>query len=58
MVYSREEPVKTGEIERLEEIREAEAPKRRSIPASNAFVPPSAGLLIASEVVRDLTGSW
>lgn len=58
VVYSREEPVKTGEIERLEEIREAEAPKRRSIPASNAFVPPSAGLLIASEVVRDLTGSW
>ena len=56
VVYSREEPVKTGEIERLEEIREAEAPKRRSIPASNAFVPPSAGLLIASEVVRDLTG--
>ena len=58
VVYSREEPVKTREIERLEEIREAEAPKRRSIPASNAFVPPSAGLLIASEVVRDLTGSW
>ena len=58
VVYSREEPVKTGDIERLEEIREAEAPKRRSIPASNAFVPPSAGLLIASEVVRDLTGSW
>ena len=58
VVYSREEPVKTGEMERLEEIREAEAPKRRSVPASNAFVPPSAGLLIASEVVRDLTGSW
>lgn len=56
VVYSREEPRKTREPERLEEVREAEAPLRRSIPASNAFVPPSAGLLIASEVVRDLTG--
>lgn len=56
VVYSREEPRKTLEPERLEEVREAEAPLRRSIPASNAFVPPSAGLLIASEVVRDLTG--
>ena len=58
VVYSREEPVKTPEPERLEEIREAEAPVRRSVPASNAFVPPSAGLLIASEVIRDLTGAW
>ena len=56
VVYSREEPIRTGETERLEEVRESEAPLRRSIPASNAFVPPSAGLLIASEVVRDLTG--
>ena len=56
VVYSREEPIRTGEPERLEEVRESEAPLRRSIPASNAFVPPSAGLLIASEVVRDLTG--
>lgn len=28
--------------------------ERRSIPGSTAFVPPAAGLLIASEVVRDL----
>ena len=27
---------------------------RAGIPASNAFVPPSAGLLLASEVVKDL----
>ena len=27
---------------------------RRDIPGSNAFVPPAAGLLIASEVVKDL----
>ncbi len=29
---------------------------RRNIPGSTAFVPPAAGLIIASEVVRDLTG--
>lgn len=28
---------------------------KRSIPGSNAFVPPSAGLLIASEIIKDLT---
>lgn len=28
---------------------------RRDIPGSNAFVPASAGLLIASEVLKDLT---
>lgn len=29
---------------------------RRQIPGSNAFVPPVAGLLLAGEVVKDLTG--
>jgi tRNA A37 threonylcarbamoyladenosine dehydratase len=29
---------------------------RRSVPGSTAFVPPAAGLIIASEVVRELTG--
>jgi tRNA A37 threonylcarbamoyladenosine dehydratase len=28
---------------------------RRQIPGSNAFVPPAAGLLIASEIVKDLS---
>ena len=37
VVYSKEEPVKTG-----------------AIPGSTAFVPAAAGLLIASEVVKDL----
>ncbi|MDR1815939.1 MAG: tRNA threonylcarbamoyladenosine dehydratase, partial [Clostridiales Family XIII bacterium] len=27
---------------------------RRQIPASNAFVPPTAGLILAAEVVKDL----
>jgi tRNA A37 threonylcarbamoyladenosine dehydratase len=30
---------------------------RRQIPGSNAFVPPAAGLLIASEIVKDLSGA-
>lgn len=27
---------------------------RRSVPASNSFVPPVAGLIIAGEVIKDL----
>ena len=33
---------------------EAEKGKRRSVPASNAFVPAVAGLIAASKVIRDL----
>lgn len=31
---------------------------RRDIPGSVAFVPPVAGLMMAGEVIRDLTGAW
>lgn len=54
VVYSEELPLHPYESE--ETINPATAPKRRNIPASNAFVPPAAGLLIASEVVKDLIG--
>ena len=37
---------------------EAPPPGRRSIPGSVAWVPPCAGLMMAGEVVRDLTGAW
>lgn len=41
-------------------IRRHDAPagftSRRSTPGSTAFVPPAAGLMIASEVIRDLAG--
>ena len=48
VVYSKEVPVKpSGEIEETD-------PNRRSIPASNAFVPSCAGLIIAREVISDL----
>ena len=35
---------------------EAERGQRRSVPASNAFVPAAAGLIAASKVIRDLAG--
>ena len=33
---------------------EAERGQRRSVPASNAFVPAVAGLIAASKVIRDI----
>ena len=58
VVWSREEPreplfqpePETGP----EEGPEAYGNKRRSVPASSAFVPPAAGLILASVVVQDL----
>ena len=43
VVYSEEVPIKTGVVE-----------NGRNIPGSNAFCPPVAGLIIASEVVKDI----
>ena len=48
VVWSDEEPRYP-----LEEIRDVSG--RKVIPGSSAFVPSAAGLVIASEVVRDLT---
>ena len=47
VVYSREEPLKPLE-------NSGEASQRREIPASCAFVPSAAGLIIAGEVIKDL----
>ncbi|MBE6901224.1 MAG: tRNA threonylcarbamoyladenosine dehydratase [Ruminococcaceae bacterium] len=47
VVYSKEEPIKAQPSE--------EDAHRRSIPASAVFVPGTAGLIIASEIVKDLT---
>ncbi|MGN0480480.1 MAG: ThiF family adenylyltransferase [Lachnospiraceae bacterium] len=49
VVYSKEEPIKVSAIAE-------EGSKRRSIPGSTAFVPATAGLIIASEIIKDLTG--
>ncbi|MCI8849111.1 MAG: tRNA threonylcarbamoyladenosine dehydratase [Oscillibacter sp.] len=56
VVYSKEPPLPLqGRAAPEEEPDRGGTPSsRRSIPGSCAFVPPAAGLLIASEVVRDL----
>lgn len=46
VVYSKEIPIKPQQSN--------EETTKRAIPGSNAFVPASAGLLIASEVIKDL----
>lgn len=65
VVYSREEPRKPEKTEGgaaggtlPEESAGAEfkSAKRRATPGSTAFVPPVVGLIIASEVVKDLAG--
>lgn len=53
VVYSRELPMEPmGELPTEEGAHAA----RRQTPGSNAFVPPVVGLIIASEVIKDLTG--
>jgi tRNA threonylcarbamoyladenosine dehydratase len=56
VVYSREEPTapRRGPEETAESDAPRNGPRRKPIPGSVSFVPSSAGLLIASEVVRDL----
>ena len=49
VVYSKEDPVT-----HKEENYNEEGSVRRDIPASNAFVPSVAGLIIAGEVIKDL----
>ena len=50
VVYSRE-PARTP---LPDPVMEAERGQRRSVPASNAFVPAVAGLIAASKVIRDI----
>lgn len=47
VVYSKEEPIQALKSEE-------DNPHRRSIPASAVFVPGTAGLIIASEIVKDI----
>lgn len=55
VVYSKEKPV-----EQSSDVIEVEEPTdgRRAIPGSTAFCPPVAGLIIASEVIKDLTNGF
>ena len=50
VVYSTEEPI----IPAPPPPEELSDPARRATPSSNAFVPAAAGLLLASEVIKDL----
>ena len=52
VVYSVEPPIRP-----LEQVQDPDTPAGRHSPASCAFVPPAAGLLLASEAVRDLIAS-
>ena len=54
VVYSQELPSEARTDEEMEPQREGSS--RRSLPGSTAFVPGVAGLIMAGEVVRDLTG--
>lgn len=51
VVYSREKPIDTSGWTTGEDTG-----MRRSVPGSISFVPPAAGLLIAGEVIRSLSG--
>lgn len=56
VVWSDEEPTvpATEDAERI--LAQEKTGVRRAIPGSTAFVPPVAGLILAGEVIRDLTG--
>lgn len=55
VVYSEELPLTP--VDEVKDECHAEAPKRRALPGSTAFCPSVAGLIIASEVIKDLT-NW
>ena len=54
VVYSTEEAMTPLEFASENQIEIAEEGTRRATPGSNAFVPATAGLLLGSEVVKDL----
>lgn len=57
VVYSKELPVQPSESAAEDSREEAPGSKRRALPGSNAFVPSAAGLIIAGEVIKDITGA-
>ena len=54
VVYSKEEPITPMENTQAEQAEADTGSKRRATPGSVAFVPSVVGLLIASEVIKDL----
>ena len=55
VVYSEEIPSSQDE-KALEEYRKYSDSSKNSVPGSNPFVPPVAGLIIAAEVIKDIIG--
>ena len=55
VVYSKEKPI-TPAVSSEDRTLCDNGSKRRQIPGSNAFVPSVAGLIIAGEVIKDITG--
>ena len=55
-VYSKEPVIQPEKVNSGVEAEDFEFAKKRRIPGSNSFVPPVAGLIIAGEVIKDLTG--
>ena len=57
VVFSTEPPLPPASEEAAAEAREeGSSAGRRSAPGSTSFVPPVAGLILAGEVIKDLTG--
>ena len=55
VLYSTEEPLVPGAADAGETVNlEVPQPGRRAVPGSTSFVPSAAGLMIASEVIKDL----
>jgi tRNA A37 threonylcarbamoyladenosine dehydratase len=57
-VYSQEPPISLAETELHAEMlceQSAESPSRRAVPGSVSFVPSFAGLLMAGEVIKDIS---
>lgn len=56
VLYSKEEPIVPFEEETMENTIKGEMKKKRSTPGSVSFVPPVAGIILASYVLRKITG--
>lgn len=54
VVYSKEIPIEQNTDAELQKNINSENSSKRAVPGSTAFCPPVAGLIIASEVVKDL----
>ena len=64
VVYSKEPPISPKAVQAIQDSSNAQLDgedsdkqRKKSIPGSTAFVPPAAGLIIASEVIKDLISS-